>query len=209
MYYFAIDFRAKIPYHLAPPQGWEASLVFEKKHSVVSIQQSARHRLLGCWYLVVGKELRPSADWDSAHSRAKAAREWGPDWDWDWVWDWDWDWDWDTQGPPKGHARATQASIHAKSFVCNKTLKKGGGGTKSPESRVIAEIARDRKGKTSPRMNSDDTDRGIGDRKTAPESESRKLYRGFARMSADQGNPTDRERWEKHRNKLWQSISPC
>jgi hypothetical protein len=24
MYYFAIDFGAKMPYHLAPPQGWEA-----------------------------------------------------------------------------------------------------------------------------------------------------------------------------------------
>jgi hypothetical protein len=29
---------------------------------------------------------------------------------------------------------------------------------KSPESRVIADIARDRESKTSPRMNSDDTD---------------------------------------------------
>jgi hypothetical protein len=29
---------------------------------------------------------------------------------------------------------------------------------KSPESRVIADIARDRKSKTSPRMNTDDTD---------------------------------------------------
>jgi len=27
-------------------------------------------------------QLQPSADWDSAHPRAKAAREWGPDWDW-------------------------------------------------------------------------------------------------------------------------------
>jgi hypothetical protein len=30
MYYFAIAFKAKMPYPLAPPQGWEASLVFEK-----------------------------------------------------------------------------------------------------------------------------------------------------------------------------------
>jgi hypothetical protein len=26
MYYFAIDFDARMPYHLAPPQGWEAQV---------------------------------------------------------------------------------------------------------------------------------------------------------------------------------------
>jgi hypothetical protein len=25
MYYFALDFEVEMPYHLAPPQGWEAS----------------------------------------------------------------------------------------------------------------------------------------------------------------------------------------
>jgi hypothetical protein len=35
---------------------------------------------------------------------------------------------WVTQGSPKGHARVTQASIGKKSFVCNKSWKKGRGG---------------------------------------------------------------------------------
>ena len=30
MYYFAIDFCIEMPYPLAPPQGWEGSLIFEK-----------------------------------------------------------------------------------------------------------------------------------------------------------------------------------
>jgi hypothetical protein len=30
MYYFAIEFHVEMPYYLAPPQGWEASLIFEK-----------------------------------------------------------------------------------------------------------------------------------------------------------------------------------
>ena len=29
MYYFAIDFRAKMPYPLTPPQGWEVVLIFD------------------------------------------------------------------------------------------------------------------------------------------------------------------------------------
>ena len=29
MYYFAIDFACEMPYPLAPPQGWEVSLIFE------------------------------------------------------------------------------------------------------------------------------------------------------------------------------------
>lgn len=29
MYYFAIAFQIEIPYHLAPPQGWEAVWIFE------------------------------------------------------------------------------------------------------------------------------------------------------------------------------------
>jgi hypothetical protein len=41
MYYFAIAFQIEIPYHLAPPQGWEAVWIFEnlavsKKHSALS-----------------------------------------------------------------------------------------------------------------------------------------------------------------------------
>jgi hypothetical protein len=29
MYYFAIDFEAKMPYPLTPPQGWEVVLIFD------------------------------------------------------------------------------------------------------------------------------------------------------------------------------------
>jgi hypothetical protein len=29
MYYFALDFDGEMPYPLAPPQGWEAVLIFE------------------------------------------------------------------------------------------------------------------------------------------------------------------------------------
>jgi hypothetical protein len=29
MYYFALDFAIEMPYPLAPPQGWEGSLIFE------------------------------------------------------------------------------------------------------------------------------------------------------------------------------------
>jgi hypothetical protein len=30
MYYFALEFDREMPYPLAPPQGWEAVLIFEK-----------------------------------------------------------------------------------------------------------------------------------------------------------------------------------
>ena len=39
--------------------------------------------VFGSWYLVLGKALRPSADWD-------------------------WVWDWVALGPPKGHPSVTQ-----------------------------------------------------------------------------------------------------
>jgi hypothetical protein len=42
MYYFAIDFAAKMPYSLAPPQGWEASWIFENKQLANRSWQLAR-----------------------------------------------------------------------------------------------------------------------------------------------------------------------
>ena len=39
MYYFALDFAIEMPYPLAPPQGWEGSLIFE--NLAVSHQHSA------------------------------------------------------------------------------------------------------------------------------------------------------------------------
>jgi hypothetical protein len=42
MYYFAIDFEAEMPYPLAPPQGWEASLIFEKEQLAIGNWQFAR-----------------------------------------------------------------------------------------------------------------------------------------------------------------------
>jgi hypothetical protein len=33
MYYFALDFDGEMPYPLAPPQGWEAVLIFENLSS--------------------------------------------------------------------------------------------------------------------------------------------------------------------------------
>jgi hypothetical protein len=39
MYFFVLDFAIEMPYPLAPPQGWEGSLVFE--NLAVSHQHSA------------------------------------------------------------------------------------------------------------------------------------------------------------------------
>ena len=52
-----------------------------------------------------------------------------------------------TQGPPKRHAREAQGSIDGSAFVFNKRWKKAGWGLLSPKSHVIADIARDRRGK--------------------------------------------------------------
>jgi hypothetical protein len=67
-----------------------------------------------------------------------------PSADWDWVWDWDWV----TQASPKGHPSVALGSPKRapsvewrKSFVCNKSSKKEGGGEKIAG---IADIARDR-----------------------------------------------------------------
>jgi hypothetical protein len=42
MYHFAIDFEAKMLYPLAPPQGWQASLIFEKEQLAIGNWQFAR-----------------------------------------------------------------------------------------------------------------------------------------------------------------------
>jgi hypothetical protein len=48
-----------------------------------------------------------------------------------------------TQGPPKRHARVTQASIYGSAFVFNKNGKKAGVGQEKIAK--IAEIAKDRR----------------------------------------------------------------
>ena len=92
----------------------------------------------GYWLLAFGQKeqqpqltfiLRPSADWDSAHSRAKAAREWGPlglglglGLGGAWV----------ALGPPKRHPRATQGPSKRRMtevFCLQRELKNGGGGS--------------------------------------------------------------------------------
>jgi hypothetical protein len=42
MYYFAIDFYVEMPYPLAPPQGWEAVWIFDKKQLALSNWQLAK-----------------------------------------------------------------------------------------------------------------------------------------------------------------------
>jgi hypothetical protein len=69
---------------------------------------------------------------------------------------------WVAQAWPKGHPSVTQGRPKGRFskvlLFATKVGKRGEGGRKSPESSVIADIARDRKSKTSPRMNTDDTD---------------------------------------------------
>jgi hypothetical protein len=71
---------------------------------------------------------------------------------------------WVTQGPRKGHARATQGPRKGHPRVdfgfglCfQQKLEKGRGGVS--EIAMIAKDRRDRKGKTSPLINTDNTDR--------------------------------------------------
>jgi hypothetical protein len=49
MYYFALAFQMEMPYPLAPPQGWEAVLIFENlafsnQHSAFSQSHTQAHR---------------------------------------------------------------------------------------------------------------------------------------------------------------------
>jgi len=87
MYYFAIDLGAKMPYHLAPPQGWEAQDRSLKAQQLANSNwQLARVRCMvpGIW----DKGLRPSADLGLGLGLG------GP---------------WVAQGWPKRRPRATQA----------------------------------------------------------------------------------------------------
>jgi hypothetical protein len=64
---------------------------------------------------------------------------------------------WVTQAWPKGHPSVTQGRPKGrfrKVLLFATKVEKGGGGRKSPEPRVIAEIARDRKSKTAEALSS-------------------------------------------------------
>jgi hypothetical protein len=109
MYYFAIDFGCKMPYPLAPPQGWEAVLIFE--NLAVSIQRSAFSQRVLATLCRLGFGFGMGGPW--ADPRA-------------------------TQASPKGHARAILASIGGSTFVCNKGAKKAGWGVQRSGHLVIA-----------------------------------------------------------------------
>jgi hypothetical protein len=55
MYYFAIAIQVEMPYPLAPPQGWEAFVVFE--NLAASTLATDRKAVLGSWY--VGERYDP------------------------------------------------------------------------------------------------------------------------------------------------------
>jgi hypothetical protein len=70
---------------------------------------------------------------------------------------------WVTPGPPKRHAWVTLGSNGGSGFVCNKRWKMPGwGGARSAPIAGIAVIARDRKDKTLPLINTDYTDQKSG-----------------------------------------------
>ena len=85
----------------------------------------------------------------------------------------DWDWDWVALGWPKGHPSVTQGPPKRdarvdlrKCFVCNTSWKRPGGvGAQSALIAGNADIARnrrDREGKISPRLDTDNTDQEWG-----------------------------------------------